>query len=385
MERFRPDNWYELWLRPLLMLDPGRGVYFEFPAPDLRFFALVALTLLLLVSGGWSRLAPVARRILVALFITMWCWSYVSGNGRYFLPGLLLVGPLVVALLSAIKLTRSMRWTLLGLIVVGQVAVVGIMYVANPLANLKWVDANPLGLPDSALRNEPAVFTVAGSNSHSSLMPWFHPQSRWIALLGNYSALPHSAERERVNEALASSLKKYVVADGAREAPAKREAAMVQLRAWLDTMLSQHDLRLSDEPCEFLARDPDGARSRPDAIDLEQAGRWFCRFEVSPPGTLRANAPTVPPLHRRAFETVERVCPRFFPPGHGLDRRGDGVSFRVYPGADTQLRVKDGRVAYRYQLTLNPTVVGLVDEVAAGTATLNCNKLDGRYELPWNR
>ena len=160
---------------------------------------------------------------------------------------------------------------------------------------------------------------------------------------------------------------------------------MVQLRAWLDTMLSQHDLRLSDEPCEFLARDPDGARSRPDAIDLEQAGRWFCRFEVSPPGTLRANAPTVPPLHRRAFETVERVCPRFFPPGHGLDRRGDGVSFRVYPGADTQLRVKDGRVAYRYQLTLNPTVVGLVDEVAAGTATLNCNKLDGRYELPWNR
>jgi len=217
------------------------------------------------------------------------------------------------------------------------------------------------------------------------MVPWFHPESRWLSLMGNYSVPSQGVERERLNHALASPLKKFVVADGAREAPAKREAAMRQLRTWLSTMLAQHDLRLSDEPCEFLARDPDAANLRPGAIDLEQAGRWFCRFEVAPPGTLRVSAPVVPELHRRAFETVERLCPRFFPPGQGIDRGGDGVSFRVYPGADTQLRVKQGLVAYRYQLTLNPTLIGQVENVAHGNGVVNCDKLDGRYQLPWNR
>lgn len=386
MERFRPDNWYELWLRPFLMLDPGSGVYFEFPAPDLRFTALIVLALLLLLTRRWSVLSPLTRRMTVGLLVTMWAWSYVSGNGRYFLPGLLFVGPLIVALIAATKVTRSMRWTLLGFVLVGQAAVVATMYVPSPLANLKWIDTNVLGLPDSPLRNEPAVFTAVGGNSQSALATRFHPESRWIALMGHYSVGPVGVEHDRLLDAVASSMKKYVIAEGAREPPEKREKAAQELRTWLTRLLAAKGLKLVDEPCQFLERRLNAARPSNGLINLEEPGRWFCRFETEADRTVHTSAATVPQLHRDAFTVVERMCPRFFPPAGGQDYRGDGVSFRVYPGTDTQLRARDdGSVAYRYQLTLNATFVGTTTQILAGTASISCDKLDGRYQLPWNR
>jgi hypothetical protein len=386
MERFRPDNWYELWLRPFLMLDPGSGVYFEFPAPDLRFAVLLVFVCVVLLSKRWAALPEVTRRVLIGLLVTMWCWSYVSGNGRYFLPGLLLVGPLTISLLTAMKVSTVMRWALMGFVLFGQIAVVSVMYVPNPLVNLKWIDKDPVGLPDSPLRNKPAVFTVVGGNSFSALVPHFHPDSRWISLLGHYSVSSDGVQHERLIDALAGRLEKYVVADGARESPEKRAEAAVQLRDWLNIRLAQHGLRLADEPCQFLEREDSSKRAKAGTISLEEAGRWFCRFETAPDASVREKIRTVPQLHRDAFAVIERICPRFFPPRSGQDFRGDGVSFRVYPGADTQLRARDdGSVAYRYQLALNPTLVGRADQVVAGAATINCKKLEGRYQLPWNR
>jgi hypothetical protein len=243
MERFRPDNWYELWLRPFLMLDPGSGVYFEFPAPDLRFAALLLIAAVILLSGRWRVLPQVTRRVLIGLLITLLCWSYLSGNGRYFLPGLLLVGPLTIALLMAIKITSAMRWALVALVLFGQISVVAAMYVPNPLANLKWIGDDPVGLPDSPLRTEPAVFTVVGGNSFSALVPNFHPDSRWVSLLGHYSISQNGIEHQRLMDALASPLRKYLIADGAREQPEKRAEAAVQLRAWLNARLAPHGMR----------------------------------------------------------------------------------------------------------------------------------------------
>lgn len=368
------------------MLDPGSGVYFEFPAPDLRFFALLVFAVAVVASKRWGELPQVTRRMLIGLLVTMWCWIYLSGNGRYFLPGLLLVGPLTIALLMAMKVSKSMRWTLIGFVLVGQIAVVSTMYVPSPLANLKWIDTDPIGLPDSPLRSEPAVFTVVGGNAHSALVPGFHPESRWIALMGYFSVSPTGIQHERLLEALASTRKKYVVADGAREPPEKRAEAMVQLRAWLGTLLAPRGLKLADESCVFLERKTHASSVLPAAISLEEPGWWFCRFEEQPDPSVRMSAPAVPQLHQDAFAAIERMCPRFFPPKEGQDFRAEGVSFRVYPGADTQLRARDnGNVAYRYKLALNPTLVGRAEQIVAGKATMNCNKLDGRYQLPWNR
>ncbi|TAG65733.1 MAG: hypothetical protein EAZ24_16605 [Burkholderiales bacterium] len=368
------------------MLDPGRGVYFEFPAPDLRLSALLMLMVVVLVSKRWSALTRAAKWMIVGFLVTLWSWSYISGNGRYFLPGLVLVGPLAIALAIAIKVTTAMRWAVVGFVLIGQFSVVTAMYVPNPLTNLKWTTGNVVGLPESFLRNEPAVFTVIGGNSHSALVPSFHPESRWIALLGNYTPPVGSSEQKRVQEALASSLKKYVIADGALEPLEKRAEAHLQLRSWLNTRLRPLGLGLSEEPCHFLARAELQTSRQPTPINLETPGRWICRFETARLSIVNEKTYEVPKVHRAAFDTIEAMCPRFFPPGGGQDHRGDGVSFRVYPGSDTQLRARDnGVIVYRYQQALNPTLIGPVEKVAAGDATMNCKKLDGRYQLPWNR
>ena len=386
MERFRPDNWWELWLRPLLMLDPGGGVYVEFPAPDLRFVVLLVFAGIVALSKRWRELVPGTRRALIGLFITMWCWTYISGNGRYFLPGLLLVGPLTIALLAALKVSTLMRWTLVGFVVVGQIVIVTVMYVANPMANLTWDDLDPIGLPASPLRAEPAVFTVVGGNAYAALVPRFHPDSQWVSFLGHYLIPPRSVEYERLTQVLASPKKKYVVVDASRSSSDKAAEEMSQLLAALNSMLAKHDLRLREEPCQFLGRKSNAAHARPSSIDLGQLGLWFCRFEPEPNPVARVLPADLSPLQRDAFASVERSCPRFFTPNGGQDFRGEGVSVRMYSGTDTQLIARDnGKVAYRYQLALNTTPIGQVDEVVSGAKTVNCDKLVGRYELPWKR
>ena len=86
MLRFQPDGWLQGLLRPLIMADPVASIYFELPAPDLRPAALLLLLPLALWLGSLRRWPTgQAWRLPVALLLTLYLWTFVIGNGRYFL------------------------------------------------------------------------------------------------------------------------------------------------------------------------------------------------------------------------------------------------------------------------------------------------------------
>src|SRR5690349_9348009 len=120
-------------MRPVAMAAPDSHVYLEMMAPDFRWvFALLLLALLVTMhwrtrAGGAGGVAaahahagPATVFVLAAaLAVAFVPWLMTSGNGRYFLVGLLLVGPVCVGLAWRLPVTRALRLTL----AVGMVAV----------------------------------------------------------------------------------------------------------------------------------------------------------------------------------------------------------------------------------------------------------------------
>lgn len=386
MLRFRPDDWLEGLLRPLILADPNGYVHVEIQAPDLRFAALGALTLLLLgarrLSGADSR--PLVRS-LVGLWLIFYVWVFAVGNGRYFIVGMLLAGPLIVAAVARTPFTRSMRLTVLAGVLGLQAVVVHQHFHHGTWALAYWTGSGPgLPLTDTPLRREPAVFLTTTSISQSILVPQFNAQSRWANVAGQVNITPDKPEWSALRHLLATRLPKYVVlpilagAAGAQGQP--RDEVSRMLRA----ILGQHGLQRNDRPCEVLP----SRLQIPDRSKGEGATRplayWFCPLEDAPM-QLPAAAPDDGAPWVEAFNAVEQACPRFFPPGGGkLVVTGAGTALQHYAESDTRLYVDEhGNVMYRYLRAMNPTRIGSVEDVQRGHFTLECEKLPGRYRYPW--
>src|SRR6476661_2984019 len=112
MNRFEPDTWLAALLRPVAMGAPDSHVYVEIMAPDFRWVFVLLLLVLLVIMRSRARrgsvgavaapgadAGPAAVFVLVAaLAVAFVPWLLTSGNGRYFLAGLLMVGPVCVGL-----------------------------------------------------------------------------------------------------------------------------------------------------------------------------------------------------------------------------------------------------------------------------------------------
>ena len=122
MIRFEPDTLRDALWRPLAMAAPNSDVYLEIMAPDLRFAVLLLLTVVSVVT---LRRSPRSRPV-VLLLAFVWLafvpWLMSSGNGRYFLPVLLAVGPLCIALIHRLPMRGRMRATLAVLVVAVRVS-----------------------------------------------------------------------------------------------------------------------------------------------------------------------------------------------------------------------------------------------------------------------
>ena len=119
MNRFEPDTWLAALLRPVAMAAPDSYVYVEMMAPDLRWvFVLLLLALLVMmrwrarratagaVAAAGAGTGPAKVFVLVGMLAVAFVpWLMTSGNGRYFLPGLLIVGPACVGLAWRLPVT----------------------------------------------------------------------------------------------------------------------------------------------------------------------------------------------------------------------------------------------------------------------------------------
>lgn len=390
MIRFEPDTGVDALMRPFAMAAPDAGVYVEIQAPDVRFAVMVLLAVAALLA--WRRLGSNRKPVLALLALTalsMWPWLETSGNGRYYIPMLLAVGPLCVGLICLLPVTRSFRLFLALLVLALQMFVV----LQNPPWGawewLAWKDAPYFQVdapPDEGGR--PVTYVTISSVSYSLIAPRFPASSRWINF-SSRAATPKDAAWAQQFLAEADSL--TLMVPSIRQQMTADRQPTEEVKKLFDTLLAGQRLALQPEKkCEFLPSKGlvgiairNGLRD--DAIDMEQFGFWLCplRYPVDRPAA--AKSPSF--LKAEAvFERVEALCPRFFPPGNGGTQVIPGGALRQYSESDTKLYVlDDGNVLYKFWRALNPVLIGTVDEVMSGKSAVNCNKIRGRSGLPWER
>lgn len=384
MLRFMPDSLIEGLLRPFTMADPVGGVYLEMIAPDWRFaIFLTLMTLAFATRRAPALVSPAHRATVFGLLPLLYCWTFVSGNGRYFIWALLVIGPLVVLACRLLPGSRSLRATVLALVLLLQGYTVYDAYMPAQWGLSHWGRwSEPIA--ESPLRHRPAVFLTISGPSYSILVPWFHPQSRWANVAGQGRIRPGTHEHRQLQALLATPLPQYLVLPmmtGFEDEAARPEG---DVRALIDAELLRIGLQLAGSRCEALR-----SRLIPSPPESQGGGRrpsgvWVCPLE---PGPLTAGRePSLSPEQAAVFSAIEQRCPRFFPPGNNTTSARDGLVLRSYLMTDVYLYVEDsGRVMYKHLRSLNPILVARVEQVIKGDFTLACDKIVGRYEFPWHR
>ena len=257
----------------LAMAAPDSDVYLEIMAPDLRFAVLLLLTVVSVVT---LRRSPRSRPV-VLLLAFVWLafvpWLMSSGNGRYFLPVLLAVGPLCIALIHRLPMRGRMRASLALLVVAAQATAVGL---ADPRASwglVPWGQESYVDLDLSRRDREvPATYVTVSTISYSLFAPLFAPGSRWIGL-----AAAGSPDMERrVGQALADSRAaglplRLLVPNVPRMTPQAQPDATI--RAEIARLLGPHRLALDgDDAITALQTRPRGGAIRNQRT--EHGGRW---------------------------------------------------------------------------------------------------------------
>lgn len=385
MVRFQPDGWLEGLLRPLVLATPNKGIYFEAMAPDWRFaFILACGAVLLLRRRSTDALPFEHRQLMWGLVAAFYLWTFVIGNGRYFMTGLVLAGPLLLMLWRRLPGTASFRWMLLAIAGFLQIQALAQTYSPNRWGLARWGHEPGLAIADSPLRREPAVFITVTAISYSILVPQFHRESRWSNVAGQRDIKPPMPEYARLQQMLAGPLPKYAVLPIATHFIADADQPEGIARLVFNDLLAPQGLRLTAEPCHVLPSPlvPGPRESAPDALKPLR-GFWFCPLNYTPPQPQGQQHLEMPASVAEALSAVEQRCGRFFIPGAGIERYFEGLWSRSYPSDITLLANGEGTVYFKYYQALNPTVIGTIDQIRRGAFSIPCDKIPGRFVPFW--
>lgn len=392
MIRFVPDTLRDAILRPIAMVAPDVGVYIEVMAPDFRFAFIIFLALLwaaLIVRAKW-RLTPtlVLLTLVVAAFAP---WLATTGNGRYFIPILLLAGPLCVALIYHLPYTKSLRIAAVSIVLVVQTFAV---YSSNPWHSWGWVTWNEKPFfamdIDEEAATTPATYVTASSISYSLIAPRFPAASRWTNISGR-SADRSTVEGKRLQDFLQAAKSLKLLVPTVPNAMTDQGLPNAEAIQSFNGMLAPQRLAMADPTNCRLLRSTGIAEialrnmGKFDAKTIGKFGFWICdlKYPVDVPKTEELLlAGTV----AKVFGKLEKTCPRIFhSAGTSTQRLPDGT-LRAYSGSDTKVYVLDnGNVFYKYYRALNPVLVGTIDTVLNDHFKMDCNQIHGRSGLPWER
>lgn len=391
MIRFLPDTWRDALWRPVAMAAPDAGVYVEIMAPDIRFALLCMLLLWALVAWRTRRrLTPVA--LLIVFSVSAFAvWLLTTGNGRYFIPILLAVGPLCIALIYRLPFTRNLRLFAAATVLALQSFV---LMESNPWrwwGLAPWTNAPFFQIElDPQAATVPATYVTATSISYSLVAPKFPPQSRWV----NISSQPDpdkNPDGKRLQAVLASSTSLQLLIPSMPDHMRPGGQPNDALTKVINELLNRQKLALAD-PLRCRLLPSRGLASQAfrslDAVQpkvLAKMGFWVCplRYPV-PVNDLGAGEGSARVNH--AFEVVEKICPRFFPPGQARTGKMEGGFVRGYSDADMKLYAfDDEKVFYRYWRALNPVFIGTINQLLANEIEMDCTAIRGRSGLPWER
>lgn len=367
--RFVPQTFWDAVRRPFEHALPFRMIYTEASAPDARFGAVLLLfaALLVLRLRAWRDRAPVMLFGL-AFLISLFVWLDLSGNGRYFMPWLLLMGPLAIAIALAL---RPGSWRVPAYLAVLLVAAQAVQSSQTPL---RWGDTGEwsdrwydLEVPRE-LDGARAVVLFLGTPVPGMLPARMDAASRFVTIGGSPTLardLPGGARVVRVLENRQGPVFGVGPATwdrGRGDPPDSTEAISLSAArfGWTADPASCTSVRLRgvDAFSGLIAEAP----SELPAV-REPAIVWgVCRLRQDPESEARVKAEDE--RLRPAFEALENRCPRLFPPGAAVTLQTRGFAARTYAGTDMRVVISNDQVSYRRMLTGGESVpVGSIHSI----------------------
>ena len=393
MTRFIPQTWAEALARPLVMADPSTGVYVEIPAPDFRF-AIALLLALCLGVLAWRQRVRLDRALLglvafIALAFAL--WEVTSGNGRYFIPVLLVVGPLIAALVARLPVSRSAMASVAVSGLALQALAMKTAWAPDQWALARWNDSYfDLRVP-TRLSEAPATFITASGISFSLIAPKFHPRSSWISI-SEARQVDGGDANARIARLISQNEETWVIGPRLNAQFKGNGEPEPRTAKAIDAMMGPYGLRLSNPiQCDFLesrnlpkvADDPDSPHPK-----LLQ-GFTICRLTRTErtdggeaPGRSELQA-----LAQAVLGKLESACPKFFPSSASkVVVRSFEDYRRGYGMTDVNVVVRDdGLVYYKYFRALNPVVIGHAEKILRPDFSMSCDRLQGRYHFPWDK
>lgn len=372
MMRFQPDTLGQALMRFFNMAAPDGNVYLEIPAPDLRFAAITVVALLAAVV--WRKLPPQRNAtfaLVATLLVSAAIWLATTGNGRYFMAMIVVAGPLAVALICLLPVTRGFKALLTVVLLAGQVFVVSQQPPWRSWSMLQWKDGSYFAVQLGPEQKDapPTTYASLSLLTYSLIAPQFPANARWINLHttgddARADAFLRRAAAEGPLKLLAPSMPFASLPDG-RPTP--------DMVAAMNRLVASRNLRVEgrcsyiDSPAMAQIAMPDGKEDPP------RMGFWTCPVTYQQGLAQDARPPAPPKQVLQALARLGEICPRFFPPAEASLRRLHDGWVRGYSDAQTRAYVLDnGEVWYHFWRALNPVRVGRTEDLLAGEVQFDC-------------
>lgn len=371
--RFLPATALDWVTRPFAMAQYKAFVSVEAFAPDLRpAAALVLGAVLVAVRSTRGRIgalgsdAGVQLAIFALLAYPLWMGS--SGNARYGIALLMVVGLLLVRAAWALWPARAMLLALAAGLGLQTAAYVG--QGDHRLDGQAWNDLPyaPFEVPER-LRKEPVLHLSLGVQSHAGLAPWLHPAGAFINLSGQMSLPPDGPMGLRLQQRLQAWQGRTRVLFAPRFAPGTpRFERAVEGDSWL--LENRFGLRIDTSDCETARIHTPADSKRPRLLSS-------CRVVPSD----RRDPAFAARLAEadRVFALLEANCPRIYGPRPFVSDANPGAIWRRYMNSDTVIEISpiDG-VLVTHHRSANPIYLGRPEQVIENQGKEGCtawNKL----------
>jgi hypothetical protein len=388
--RFVPDSLIEVILRPVAMAAPNSGIYVEIMAPDMRFAFLICAVLLVVFSSSGRR--SIKRAVIVPLtgfgIVVFIIWSMTSGNGRYFLPGLILVGPLLIGWIHKTFFSNAMKLILGGLMLAVQGWAVWQTAPWDSWSQTAWVPRTGFQITiDERARVERATYVTLTSPTYSIIAPKFNQEARWI----NLDALQgrrQPVDEKKIHDLFSSSQLIRLIIPA--ESPRAQVVSNAELISAFNRRLEPEGLKIATvSDCRIVLstsmrpRVPTRLIREHDVVELGSVGFWICdlSYDISTARPL----PKMPEAIASLIGKIEQACPRFFPPSRGQTTVLRDMTIVNYPSSDMKIYANNsGEISYLYYRALNPVQIAWSGVLRSDTKNW-CENIQGRSGVLWNR
>jgi hypothetical protein len=388
--RFVPETLTDALIFPWNAIRVDANIYTETNAPDCRFLAFAFLLTCLICNFSWKRWRAIKKGEseapisvlpwLLVVWLSLYAlWLYTSGNGRYFLPGLLLLGPVIVALFLHFRISHRGRIYAVALLIGWQIIQI------KEGTQWRWSTAPwtptwfEVQVPKE-LKERPFLYLTPATQTSMFLAPFLHDGSAFSNVGGQVPLTLNGPGGERIRKLLEKYGKNirslYPVGrlDDIDKAPDK-------VLRFYDGIYDRFGLQTDRDSCAVIRR-------RNSSIQEAISDVTRITSALHPPNSWAISCRLVPILGKRitngeeamrvdrVFDEIERKCPRRFDPAKPVTKKLFNGWARTYVNSDFSLLYSSdsGQIQYRFFEGGEPINIGtLVDWESDHVPSIDCS------------